>query len=399
MNAPLNGIKVLDLSRVLAGPWAGQLLGDYGADVVKVERPETGDDTRSWGPPWLGRESAYFLSTNRNKRSVTADLSTQEGRRVVRELALASDIVIENFRVGTMARYGLAPEDLLRDKPGLVICSISAFGQTGSRAAEPGYDAMIQASGGLMSITAPASDEGGCPQKVGVAIADIMAGMYAVTAILAALHVRDASGKGQHIDVPLYDSQVAWLANQNMNYLIGGGVPGRMGTAHPNLVPYQAFATQDGDLMLAVGNDRQFQECMAVIGRPELASDSRFASNEARIANRSDVVRIIGSVLKDKPTRAWLEAFAKRRVPAGPINDLAEVLGGDYARERTLVREIDNGAGYSVPFVSNPVAFDATPVQYNRAPPLLGEHTEEVLLEWLGYSAAEIDALRKRAAI
>ena len=399
MNAPLNGIKVLDLSRVLAGPWASQLLGDYGADVVKLERPETGDDTRSWGPPWLGTESAYFLSTNRNKRSVTADLTTRGGRQLVKELALAADIVIENFRVGTMARYELAPEDLLREKPGLIICSISAFGQTGSRASEPGYDAMIQASGGLMSVTGPAPEDDGGPQKVGVAIADIMAGMYAVSAILAALHSRDAIGTGQHIDVPLYDSQVAWLANQSMNYLVGGEVPGRMGTGHPNLVPYQAFATQDGDLMLAVGNDRQFRECAAVIGRPELATDHRFTTNEARIANRKELVRILGRALREKATCEWLAAFAERSVPAGPINDLAEVLGGEYATERALVRKIDNGAGHPVPFVSNPVAFDSTPVTYDRAPPLLGEHTEEVLHEWLGYSATQIDALRKTAAI
>jgi crotonobetainyl-CoA:carnitine CoA-transferase CaiB-like acyl-CoA transferase len=387
MKAPLTGIKVLDLSRVLAGPWAGQLLGDYGADVVKLERPETGDDTRNWGPPWLGTESAYFLSTNRNKRSVTADLSTRGGRQLVRELALAADIVIENFRVGSMGRFELEPKDLLREQPRLIICSISAFGQTGSRASEPGYDAMIQASGGLMSITGPAPEEGGGPQKVGVAIADIMAGMYAVSAILAALHARDTIGKGQHIDVPLYDSQVAWLANQNMNYLVGGEVPGRMGTAHPNLVPYQAFATQDGDLMLAVGNDRQFRECAAVLGHPELATDDRFITNEARIANRMELVRILSRALREKPTGTWLAAFAERRV------------GGEYARERALVRKIDNGAGHPVPFVGNPVAFDTTPVTYDRAPPLLGEHTEEVLREWLGYSATQIDALRKKAAI
>ena len=399
MNAPLHGIRVLDLSRVLAGPWAGQLLGDYGADVVKVERPGSGDDTRAWGPPWLGNESAYFLSSNRNKRSVTADLSTEGGRRLVRELALAADVVIENFRVGTMARYELAPDDLMRENRGLVICSISAFGQTGRRAAEPGYDAMIQASGGLMSITGPPPEEGGGPQKVGVAIADIMAGMYATSAILAALYAREINGRGQHIDVPLYDSQVAWLANQTMNYLVGGVVPGRMGTAHPNLVPYQAFATSDGDLMLAVGNDRQFQRCMAVIGRPELADDDRFATNESRIANRAELVAIIAAALRDKPTATWLEAFAAKGVPAGPIKDIGEVLSGDYAQERNLVRRIDNGAGESVPFVANPVSFEATPVTYERAPPLLGEHTDEVLSEWLGYSAATIATLRKEAAI
>ena len=399
MNAPLHGIRVLDLSRVLAGPWAGQLLGDYGADVVKVERTGRGDDTRAWGPPWLGGESAYFLSTNRNKRSVTADLTTPGGQQLVRELALAADVVIENFRVGTMARYGLAPDELMDTNPGLIICSISAFGQTGSRADEPGYDAMIQASGGLMSITGPSPEESGGPQKVGVAIADIMAGMYAATAILAALHARETNGKGQHIDVPLYDSQVAWLANQTMNYLVGGVVPGRMGTAHPNLVPYQAFSTSDGDLMLAVGNDRQFQDCMSAIGRPELGDDERFASNEARIANRAELVGVIGAALQARPTATWLEVFAAKGVPAGPIRDIGEVLNCAHARERNLVRHIDNSAGDAVPFVANPVSFDATPVSYERAPPLLGEHTDEVLSEWLGYSAEKIAALRKEAAI
>jgi crotonobetainyl-CoA:carnitine CoA-transferase CaiB-like acyl-CoA transferase len=399
MNAPLHGIRVVDLSRVLAGPWAGQLLGDLGADVVKVERPRSGDDTRQWGPPWLGAESAYFLSTNRNKRSLTADLSTAAGQRVVLQLVQEADILIENFRVGTLSRFGLSPETLMEKNPGLIVCSISAFGQSGSRAGDPGYDAMIQASGGLMSITGPAPEDGGGPQKVGVAIADIMAGMYAVSAILAALHARSESGRGQHIDVPLYDSQVAWLANQNMNYLIGGTAPGRMGTAHPNLVPYQAFATADGDLMLAVGNDRQFRQCMVAIGREQLADDTRFATNEARIANRKELVQLIADALGQATTKVWLDEFAAHGVPAGPINDIGEVLGGAYARERELVRELQNGAGETVPLVSNPIDFGVTPVTYDRAPPLLGEHTEEVLREWLGYSPDEIEALKKEAAI
>ena len=399
MNAPLHGIRVVDLSRVLAGPWAGQLLGDFGADVVKVERPGSGDDTRQWGPPWLGSESAYFLSANRNKRSLTADLSTDGGQKVVRKLAQEADILIENFRVGTLPRFGLSPDELMLQNPGLIICSISAFGQSGSRANEPGYDAMIQASAGLMSITGPAPEDGGGPQKVGVAIADIMAGMYAVSAILAALHARSKNGRGQHIDVPLYDSQVAWLANQNMNYLVGGKAPGRMGTAHPNLVPYQAFETADGNLMLAVGNDRQFRRCMTAIGRDRLATDERFATNEARIANRKTLVRLIAEALREAETKAWLEVFATHDVPAGPINDIGQVLGGSYARERALVRELRNGAGETVPQVSNPIDFVATPVSYDRAPPLLGEQTDEVLQEWLGYSADEIEALRNESAI
>ena len=387
------------MSRVLAGPWAGQLLGDYGADVVKIERPGQGDDTRQWGPPWLGSESAYFLSTNRNKRSVTVDISTETGQQLVRELASKADVLLENFSAGTLRRYNLDPQDLMHDNPGLVVCSISAFGQTGTRASEPGYDAMIQASAGLMSITGPPDDEGGGPQKVGVAIADIMAGMYATTAVLAALNVRTKTGQGQYIDVPLYDSQVAWLANQNMNFLVGGTVPGRMGTAHPNLVPYQAFATRDGNLMLAVGNDRQFRECAAALGKPELSDDPRYADNASRIEHRSSLIECLQRQLNRKTTREWLDTFSERGVPAGPINDIGEVLANAHARERKLVRQIENAAGESVPTVANPVDFDATPVCYQKAPPLLGEHTDEVLREWLGYSADMIAVLRNEDAI
>ena len=399
MTTALQNIRVLDLSRVLAGPWAAQLLGDYGADVIKVERPGSGDDTRQWGPPWLGSESAYFLSTNRNKRSVTVDISTPRGQRLIRELASKADVLLENFRTGTLQRYNLDPADLMEDNPGLIVCSISAFGQSGSRAGEPGYDAMIQASGGLMSITGPAAGDGGGPQKVGVAIADIMAGMYATTAVLAALNARAATGRGQRIDVPLYDSQVAWLANQNMNYLVGGTVPSRMGTAHPNLVPYQAFATSDGDLMLAVGNDRQFRDCTDLLGVPELATSDDYADNAARICNRTKLIKTLQERLRGNTTAFWLNAFATRGVPAGPINDIGDVLSNDHAHERGLVRHLPNGAGDSVPTVSNPVCFDDTPVRYEHAPPLLGEHTEEVLREWLGYSAEMIAELRSDAAI
>jgi crotonobetainyl-CoA:carnitine CoA-transferase CaiB-like acyl-CoA transferase len=396
MKGALDGIRILDLSRVLAGPWATQLLGDYGADVVKIERPTTGDDTRQWGPPWLGTESAYFLAANRNKRSVTINLACDEGKTLVRSLADEADILVENFRAGALRRLDLDPEDLRKRNPRLIVCSISAFGQSGSRAQEPGYDAMIQASAGLMSITGP---EDGGPQKVGVAIADIMAGMYAANAILAALHARQHSGKGQHIDVPLYDSQVAWLANQAMNYLVSGIAPGRMGTAHPNLVPYQSFATSDGNLMLAVGNDRQFAHCMACIGCDGLGDDPRFAGNAERIAHREELVAIISERLRRETTTHWLKKLAEHGVPAGPINDIAEVLGNDFARERALVGSIRNSAGDDVPLVSNPVDFSATPVVYDRAPPRLGEHTEEVLRDWLGYSEKAIDLLRSKVAI
>ena len=397
MGSPLQNIRVLDMSRVLAGPWAGQLLGDYGADVVKIERPGQGDDTRRWGPPWLGTESAYYLSANRNKRSITIDLSQPRGQQLVREMAAEADVLLENFRVGTLARYGLEPEALMAANPRLIVCSISAFGQSGTRAGEPGYDAMIQASAGLMSITGPSEDDGGGPQKVGVAIADIMAGMYAATAILAALQARETTGKGQYVDVPLYDSQVAWLANQNMNYLVGGEVPGRMGTAHPNLVPYQAFRTGDGNLMLAVGNDRQFAACMDCLGLAAHADDPDYATNAARVKNREALADIIQSRFETDSTASWLEKLAERGVPAGPINDLREVLSNAHAKERNLVRMITNGAGEAVPTVSNPVSFGATPVGYRYAPPLLGEHTEEVLRDWLGYSASMIDTLRRDA--
>jgi crotonobetainyl-CoA:carnitine CoA-transferase CaiB-like acyl-CoA transferase len=399
VNGPLENFRVLDLSRVLAGPWAGQLLGDFGADIVKIERPGQGDDTRRWGPPWLGTESAYFLSTNRNKRSVTVDIATTNGQRVIRDLASKADVLLENFRVGTLARYGLDPEGLMADNPRLIVCSVSAFGQEGSRAGEPGYDAMIQASGGLMSITGSPDDEGGSPAKVGVAIADIMAGMYAASAVLAALHARERTGRGQRIDVPLYDSQVAWLANQNMNFLVGGNVPRRMGTAHPNLVPYQAFATSDGHIMIAVGNDRQFARCMEALGRAELAGDADYASNAARIARRNELISLMAAIVRRRSTADWLETLAAHGVPAGPINDVGEVLSNAYAVEKQLVRKLENAAGDAVPSVANPVAFAATPVAYERAPPLLGEHTDEVLREWLGYSDERIAALRQESAI
>lgn len=399
MTAPLNNIRILDMSRVLAGPWATQLLGDYGADVIKIERPGSGDDTRQWGPPWLGTESAYFLSANRNKRSVTVNIAVAAGQQIIKGLVQQSDVLLENYKVGTMARYGLAPDDLLALNPELIYCSISAFGQNGSRAEEPGYDAMIQASAGLMSITGPPEHESGGPQKVGVAIADIMAGMYASTAILAALNARAQSGQGQYIDVPLYDSQVAWLANQNMNFLIGGETPVRMGTAHPNLVPYQAFATSDGDLMLTVGNDRQFASCCEALDMQSVADEARFQSMNNRIENRKELISLLQSKLLQGSTKQWLEKLRAKGVPAGPVNDIAEILTNEHAIERHLVRHIQNGAEESVPYVSNPVEFSSTPVSYEKAPPLLGEHTNEVLRDCLGYSDAQIETLRQSEVI
>ena len=403
MRGALQGVRVLDLSRVLAGPWATQLLGDYGADVVKVERPGSGDDTRTWGPPWLGDdesgESAYFLSTNRNKRSLTLDLGSVDGQNIIRELAGQADVLVENFRTGTMAGWELDAVSLRKDNPGLVYCSISAFARDSSRALEPGYDAMIQASGGLMSITGAANSEGGEPQKVGVAIADIMCGMYAATAILAGLNERARSGVGQSIEVPLFDSQVAWLANQNMNYLIGGEVPGRMGTAHPNIVPYQAFPTADGHIRIAVGNDRQFASCMRSCGMPELADDVRFQHNRDRLENREALVSLMSEALRQRHSVDWLRELTEADVPCSPIDDLGQVFASPYATECELVRNLDHASSDKLPTVANPVRFSESPVSYERAPPLLGEHSNEVLIDWLGYSDAAIERLRKAGTI
>jgi len=401
MSGPLEGIKVLDMSRILAGPWAGQLLGDYGADVVKIERPLVGDDTRHWGPPWLEEESeaAYFLAANRNKRSVTVDIATEDGAGVIRDFARDADVVLENFRVGTLQRYGLDSESLVAVNPKLIYCSITAYGQQGSRAHEPGYDAMIQASAGLMSITGAPDGEGGSPQKVGVAISDIMAGMYATTAILAALRERDQTGKGQTIDVPLYDSQVAWLANQAMNFLVGGIRPERRGTAHPNLVPYQTFASSDGYITLAVGNDRQFAACASCIGKPGLAEDPRFGRNADRVENRKSLVHILREVFLTRTTSSWLQELSAAGVPAGPVNSVADVLTDAYAAERGLVRTMQHALDAELPTVANPVGFSRTPVCYGSAPPTLGQHTNEVLKEWLSYSDEKIESLQAAGAI
>lgn len=400
---PLDGLRVLDLSRILAGPWASQLLADYGAEVVKIERPGGGDDTRQWGPPWLadrdGRptpESAYFLAANRNKRSVTANLAHPEGQAIVRALAAQSDVLIENFRVGALARFGLDAATLRAGLPSLVYCSISAYGQSGPRADEAGYDAMIQAAAGLMSVT---GDADGPPVKVGVAVADIMAGMYAVTAILAALHERERTGEGQTIDVPLFDTQVAWLANQAMNYLVGGEVPARHGSGHPNIVPYQAFATADGYLMLAVGNDRQFRACAGCLGVGELADDPRFATNGARVANRDSLVPALAERFVREATDHWLRRLGEQGVPCGPINDLAQVFADPQVSGRGLLGSLPHPLAGDLPVVTNPVRFSGAALKPRTAPPLLGEHTDEVLGDRLGYAPARIAELRAAGAI
>ena len=406
MAGTLEGIRVVDMSRVLAGPWAAQMLADYGADVIKIERPGCGDDTRSWGPPWLtdadgrvGTDAAYFLACNRNKRSLTCNLAHPQGAELVRGLIGQSDIVIENYKPGTLARFGLDAQSVMDAHPSLIYCSVSAYGLDAERGQEPGYDAMMQASAGLMSVTGEPEAAGGRPQKVGVAITDIMAGMYASTAVLAALNERHNSGRGQHIDVPLFDSQVAWLANQAMNYLVGGSVPPRHGNAHPNIVPYQSFATADGELMLAVGNDRQFEACAECLGVGELARDDRFSSNAARVRHREALVPKLAKRLATGSSETWLSAFRERGVPAAPINNLEQVFADPHVHERELVRHLAHPFANTVPTVSNPVRFSETPVQYRSAPPILGEHTEEILAEVLGYAPEKIAALADAGAI
>ncbi len=382
---PLKGVRVLDLTRVLAGPFMTQLLGDYGADVIKIERPGHGDDTRKWGPPFVkdaaGRdttESAYYLSCNRNKRSVALDISGRRGAQAVRELAREADVFVENFRPGGLAKYGLDWPALKRINPALIYCSITGFGHTGPNRDRPGYDIMIQGFGGLMSIT---GEPGGEPMKTGVAIADIMCGMYAATAILAALHHREKTGEGQHIDIALADTQMAWLANQGMNCLISGKNPPRLGNAHPNIVPYQVFACADGHVIVAVGNDAQFARFCEAFGIAELAEDPRFATNAARVANRAELIPLLRAVLARRPRKEALSRLEEAEVPCGPVNTIAEAFATDQAAAREMIVSMPHplAASGEVPLIGNPVKFSETPVTYRRPPPLCGEHTGEVL--------------------
>jgi len=407
MAGPLQGIVVLDLSRILAGPWATQLLADYGAEVLKVEHPQGGDDTRKWGPPYLKdaeggdtRESAYYLSANRGKRSLAIDFSQPEGQALIRRLATQADVLVENFKVGGLARYGLGYDELSALNPRLVYLSISAFGQDGPDAAKPGYDAMVQGMGGLMSITGlPDGEPGAGPQKVGVAVADLMCGMYAVSAILAALYERDRSGRGQYIDLALLDTQVAWLANQNLNYLVSGQPPRRQGTAHPNIVPYQCFRTADGYLMLAVGNDGQFARFCAAAGAPGLASDPRFATNTDRVAHRAELVPIVEALVRERTTREWMDALEVAQVPCGPINDLAQVFAEPQVRHRGLRLELPHPLAGTAPGVANPVRFSRSGVEYRGSAPLLGSDTEAVLKGRLGLDDGALAELAERGVI
>lgn len=398
----LSHIRVLDLSRVLAGPWAGQILADLGADVIKVERPGCGDDTRAWGPPFLKdaaghntSEAAYYLSANRNKQSVTIDFTRPEGQKLVRELAAKSDIVIENFKVGGLAAYGLDYASLKAINPRLIYCSITGFGQSGPYATRPGYDFMIQALGGLMSLTGlPEGEEGAGPVKVGVALTDILTGLYSTTAILAALAHRDQSDVGQHIDMALLDVQVACLANQAMNYLTTGVAPERLGNAHPNIVPYQSFPTADGDLILTVGNDSQFRKFAEVAGQSQWADDPRFLTNTLRVAHRAELIPLIRQVTVFKATAQWVAVLEAVGVPCAPVNDLGKVFADPQVVARGLAIELPHALGGKVPQVASPIRLSETPVEYRRAPPMLGEHTAVVLEELLGLGGDEVASLR-----
>lgn len=402
----LSHVTVLDLSRVLAGPWSTQILGDLGAQVLKIERPGSGDETRSWGPPFVAApdggsgDAAYYLCANRNKKSLTVDFTTPEGRAIVQGLAARADIVIENFKVGGLAAHGLDYESLRRLNPRLIYCSITGFGQTGPYAARPGYDFLIQAMSGLMSLTGVRDGEPGAgPVKTGVAVTDILTGLYAVIGILAALTHRERTGEGQYIDVALLDVQVACLANQAMNYLVGGRVPARMGNAHPNIAPYEQFPTADGHMIIAVGNDGQFARLAAALGCPQWSGDPRFATNAARVANRETLTETLRSVLARRTTADWLERLELSQVPCGPVNSLDAVFADPQVQSRALQFELSRAPGGTVPQIANPLRFSRTPVQYRSAPPTLGAQTRTVLHEVLGLSAQRLDDLAARKII
>ena len=402
MPGALSHLRVLDLSRILAGPWAGQMLADLGADVIKVERPGVGDDTRGWGPPWLKDEqgaetsvAAYYLCANRNKRSITIDITRPEGQALVRKLAAESDVVLENFKAGGLKQYGLDYDSLKAVNPRLVYCSITGFGQDGPYAPRAGYDFLIQGLGGLMSLTGrPDGEEGGGPMKAGVALTDILTGLYAANAILAALAWRERSGEGQYIDLALLDVQVACLANQAANYLATGRSPGRLGNAHPNIVPYQDFPTADGYMILAIGNDGQFARFCAEAGRPELAADPRFATNAERVRHRATLIPLLKQLTVMRSTAEWIAALESLAVPCGPINTLADVFADPQVHARGLKVTIPHPVAGTVPLVANPMKLSATPPDYRLPPPMLGEHTNEILATTLGLQDAEIERLR-----
>lgn len=406
MQPLLSNVKVLDLSRILAGPWASQILADLGADVIKVERPGLGDDTRSWGPPFLKDEQgqdtsdgAYFIATNRGKRSITLDLQTPEGQALVKDLCRDADVVLENYKVGTLARMGLDYDSLSKINPRLVYCSVTGFGQTGPRAAEPAYDFLIQAMGGLMSVTGERDDKpGGGPQKVGVPIVDLTTGVYAALGIVAALLRRSQTGQGEYIDVAMLDVQVGLLANQAMNFLLGNRVPRRTGTAHPNIQPQRTFACADGDIVIVVGNDAQFATLCRVLGKPELAQDPRYVSNSQRVTNQATLDPILDAIIVAQPRAHWLAALKEAGVPAGSINTVPEVFDDPQVAHRAMLRHLPHPAAGTVPQVMNPLRFATADLRADRAPPLLGEHTADVLAE-LGVTPQQIQDLRQRKII
>lgn len=407
MTGPLSHIRVLDMSRILAGPWAGQLLADLGADVIKIERPGQGDDTRAWGPPFLkdddGRdttETAYFLCANRGKKSLTVDIASERGQALIRELVAHSDVVIENFKTGDLARYGLAYDDLKAIKPDLVYCSITGFGQSGPMHSQAGYDFMIQGVGGLMSITGEPDDiPGGGPKKVGVPVADLMTGMYASVAILASLMRRDRGGGGEYIDMALLDCQVAMLSNQAQNYLISDSIPKRYGNAHPNVVPYQSFKTSDGHVILAIGNDNQFGKFCRAAGVPELAADPRFRTNADRVRNRTELTPLMAKVVDTRSTDDWCATLGPIGVPCGPINTLDRTFENEQVKHREMKLTMEHALGGSVPLVANPIHFRENPIRYTAAPPLLGEHTDHILSSVLGLSEDDIRNMHDKGVI
>jgi len=395
----LDGIRVIDLSRVLAGPYATMLLADHGAEVIKIEQPGSGDPTREWGPPWFGGgeggESAYYLTANRNKKSLTLNLKSAEGQAIARRLIATADIVVENFMPGVTAAFGLDYATLSAGQPGLIYCSITGYGQDGPYRDRPGYDFMIQAEGGVMSITGPIEGE---PFKVGVAIVDISAGLYAVTAILAALHHRARTGRGQWIDVALFDAQLGWLANVAANYLVSGQPPARHGNAHPNIVPYEAFPTADGFIAVGIGSDAQWRRFTELAGRPELRDEPRYATNAGRVAAREELIGRLQDVFRGRATAEWLAALREARIPAAPINDIPTALSDPQALARRMVQTVEHPAG-PLPLVGPVAKLSETPATVRTAPPLLGQHTDAILRDEMGYSPVEIDALRRDGVI
>jgi len=407
MPGPLSHIRVLDLSRVLAGPWAAQNLGDLGAEVIKVERPGAGDDTRGWGPPFLKdgagkdtKEAAYYASVNRNKKSITLDLSKPEGQAIAREIAAKSAVLIENYKVGTLKRYGLGYDDLKKSNPGLVYCSVTGFGQDGPYAPRPGYDFIFQGMGGLMSITGERDGQPGAgPQKVGIAITDVLTGMYASVGILAALTHRERTGEGQYIDCALLDTIVAFNANQIVSYFCSGRIPIRYGNAHAQVVPYEVFPTADGHIILAVGNDGQFKRFCEIAGCPELAEEPRFKTNSQRIVHRAELIPLIAEIMRTRSKQEWIEALEAATVPCGPINNMKEVFEDPQVRHRELRVDIPHPAGGTAPVVASPMRLSQTPVEYRIAPPLLGQHNDEIYRGLLGKSEGELAKLKSAGIV